>query len=125
MGLDAEHRTPKTYIPREVYAHYLKSTLEEEAKKASKVVFHKIHDEAVQARMLDNDSIEVHLLATTTPVCRIWHKSLSELSIITACKISRSHSKASPKWYKNWYRVKVPYTSHIFSIVLQVVHCQF
>ena len=61
VGLDAAHRTPKTYIPREIYSQYLKSTLRNEAAESKKVEFHKVSDEAVDARVLPDSTIQVRM----------------------------------------------------------------
>ena len=66
VDLESKYVAPKAYIPREVYSLYLKSTLKAEAAKATGVDFHRVSDEAVAARMLDNKAVEV-----APPL--IWH----------------------------------------------------
>ena len=69
VDLESKYVAPKAYIPREVYSLYLKSTLKEEIAKAKGVDFQRVSDEAVAARMLDNEAVEViHILA-----CTSWH----------------------------------------------------
>ena len=59
VELGPESRTPKTFIPREVYSRYLKSTLQKEARQSKKVDFREMHDEAVEARVLDDSAVQV------------------------------------------------------------------
>ena len=60
VELGPESRTPKTFIPREIYSRYLKSTLKKEASQSKKVDFREMHDEAVEARVLDDSAVQVH-----------------------------------------------------------------
>lgn len=64
VELGPESRTPKTFIPREIYSRYLKSTLKKEASQSKKVDFRELHDEAVEARVLDDSAVQVHSHST-------------------------------------------------------------
>lgn len=61
VGMTPKDRTPKSFVPREIYSRYLKSTLQEEARQAKKVDFREIHDEAVEVHMLNEGTVQVNL----------------------------------------------------------------
>ena len=69
VQLAAPQRTPKTFIPREVYSRYLKSTLQREAEQSKTVDFQELHDEAIDACLLDDKKVEVRLPLGPHKVC--------------------------------------------------------
>lgn len=99
VQLDASKRTPKTFIPREVYSRYLKSTLLTEAEQSKKVDFREIHDEAVDTSVQNDNVLQVSWLPTAERLLteRFWDLQIDYDRFIDAAFLHENYHNAAAK----------------------------